>query len=153
MHLSRNIRLVFRELAKGGLITLVVIAIVAGLNAAILAQRGDFSGVDITVAVVGIAAAILFLKAGFQFAFHRLLSKEPFEGSFLIAALLASIFLAIPLGAASFIFRSRVEGFPAAEAPFLIVAAYLFVSLALFLAFRLSHWFFGLFGNKGSTAR
>lgn len=150
--MTRHLRLLARELAKNWLATLLI-AIVVGVNVVLMAHRGDFSEAEIVVAAIGILAAGLFLQATFLFMSYRLFSGSAFEGSFFVIAVLVTIFLIIAIVAASFLARSRVEGFPTEELPLLILGLYAVVVVFLFGAFRMSHWFFGLIGRNGSTAR
>ena len=135
----RHIGLLFKQLAAGGFFTLIVITVLGGVNAFYLANH-DFTANEIVIALIGIITAIAFLKAAFIFAFYRILYRAPFEGSFFIIALLVTSLLIVALWAVSQLASVRIDGFPHAELPWLLMGVYVLISLVLFLVFRISQW-------------
>jgi hypothetical protein len=153
MSILRHIKVVFFQLSKAPILTVLLLTVAGALAGIDLARRHDLTIVEVANSVAAVVLAALFLKTGFMFFAYRILNDEPFNGSFLLAAFLITplLILALWLGAA--VAGPRIDDFPREELPILLLGLYGLVALFLFAAFRMSHWFFGLFRQKRSTAR
>jgi len=137
-----NLGLLFKQLAKGLVLTLIVVIAIGGLNAYYLDKSYGFSPSEIAVAIVGIVAALAFLQAALLFMGYRIFNGTAFDGSFFVIALLVTFLLIIALGALSFIATPRIDDFPTSELTWLLPAVFGVVTVFLFVTFRASHWMF-----------
>ena len=98
---------------------------------------------DSMVAAAGMVLMAVVLKAAFLLVFYRYFHLGDFEGSFLLAAVFATVPLVLAL-ALSFLFAGR-EGLamPGTAAPFMLVFFGLSFALALGALARLSYWIAG----------
>ena len=140
--LNYNLGLLLKQLSKGWLLTLLVVLAITGLSAYQLSQNPNFTPPEIAVAIVGIVAALGFMKACLLLMSYRLMNQTPFEGSFFVMALLVTLLLIIALSALSFLVSSRVDDFPTSDMVWMLPAVFGIVTVFLFVTFRASNWMF-----------
>lgn len=153
MSILRHIKIVFFQLSKAPILTVLLLTgagVMAGVD---LAGKHDLTIVEVAISVAAVVLGALFLKAGFMFFAYRVLNDEPFNGSFLLVASIITPILILALWLGAVVASPRIDDFPRDELLFLLLGLYGLLALFLFAAFRMSHWFFGLFKQKRSTAR
>lgn len=140
MGFVRNLQLLIKLLASWRLATLVIGAVLVLLNVADLSRQYGLTAAETGVATFGVVAGFAFLKASWLLMFNRLVFRSRFEGSYFVMAALVSMLFLVALGSAAYLGSSRVSSFPSAAMPWLLGAAYVFLTLVLSLTFKVTNW-------------
>lgn len=141
-NIALNLRLLFNLLAKWSRLTIAIAVGLGGLNAYYLTGKYGFTPAEIAVAIVGVVAAMAFLKASVLIMTYPFFNKSAFEGSLFVTALLVAILPIAAIGCAAILLAPRTDSFPTAEMIWLLPLVFAIISKFLFDTFRLAHWMF-----------
>jgi hypothetical protein len=143
MTISNYIKLVVAQMARAPVATCVLLAFASASVGVAIQRNNEFSTLEVTISVVAVMLAVLFLKTALMFFAFRIFNDQRFDGSFLLVAILLTpiLILALLLGAS--VAGPHIDGFPSEELPILLVGLYVIVVVFLFAAFRASHWILG----------
>jgi hypothetical protein len=98
---------------------------------------------DALLAGLGAVCLCVVLKAAFLTVFYRQFRTDPFDGSFLILAILTAIPLVLALAISMLLASHTFEGPPPDVAPFMLLGFGVAFSFWLGAAARISYWIGG----------
>lgn len=137
-----NLGLIFNLLKKWSGLTIILVAAVSGYNAYYLTREYGLTPAEIAISIIGISAALAFLKVYVLIMTYPVFGKAKFEGAPFIMSLLVALFPIIAIGSASILVAPRIDTFPTAELIWLLPLVYAIISIFLFATFHLYHGIF-----------
>jgi hypothetical protein len=137
-----NLGLLFNLLKKWSVPTIIFVAAASGYNAFYLSREHGLTPAEIAILIIGIIAALAFLKVYVLIMTYPVLNKTKFEGAPFIMSLLVALFPIIAIGSASIIVAPRTNTFPTAELIWLLPLVYAICSIFLFVTFHMSQRLF-----------